>query len=157
MPHHTIAVDLGPRRVARSRVVSVDAPTLYAALADPRRHHELDGSDTVGSAVSGPSPLTVGDVFTVGMTLGPVRYRMQNTVTEQIPDRILEWSLPAGHRWRWELDPQSDGSTRVTEVFDYRGGRIPWLMELLGFPRRNARGIERTLARLDAHFAGTTS
>ena len=153
MPQTEI-VDLGARRVARRRLVNVDASTLYAALANPRRHHELDGSGTVSAVVDGPETLTQGDSFSVGMRLGPVKYRMRNLVTEAIPGRVIEWSLPAGHRWRWELAPVGAGGTQVTEVFDYRGARIPWLMELLGFPRRNGVGIEHTLAGLEARFGG---
>lgn len=148
----TETVDLGPRRVARRRTVRVEAETLFAALADPRRHHELDGSGTVSAVVDGPDTLAQGDTFTVGMRIGPVRYRMSNRVTELVPGRVLEWQLPAGHRWRWELAPAGAAATRVTEVFDYRGSRLPWLMELLGFPRRNGLGIERTLAGLESRF-----
>lgn len=152
MPHQTEIVDLGARRVARRRIVAIEADTLYAALANPRRHHELDGSGTVSAVVDGPATLSQGDSFAVGMRIGPVKYRMRNLVTEAIPGRIIEWGLPAGHRWRWELTPVGDSATQVTEVFDYRGARIPWLMALLGFPRRNAVGIERTLAGLEARF-----
>ncbi|KAM9861844.1 SRPBCC family protein [Leucobacter sp. BZR 635] len=152
MQHQTEIVDLGRRRVARRRVVAVEAEALYAALANPRRHHELDGSGTVSAVVDGPEALAQGDSFTVGMQLGPVKYRMTNLVTEAIPGRVIEWSLPAGHRWRWELAPLAPGQTQVTEVFDYRGARIPWLMALLGFPRRNGVGIERTLAGLEERF-----
>lgn len=153
MQHITESVDLGPRRVARRRTVRVDAATLYAALADARRHHELDGSGTVSAVVEAPETLALGDTFSVGMRIGPVRYTMRNRVTAAAPGRLLEWRLPAGHRWRWELAPVGADATQVTEVFDYREARIPWLIELLGFPRRNGSGIERTLAGLDARFA----
>lgn len=153
MPQHrTQTIDLGPGRVARRRTVRVDAATLYAALANPHRHHELDGSGTVAAAVTGPERLSKGDTFSVAMRLGPLRYRMRNTVTEATPGHAIEWALPAGHRWRWELSPTSPDETTVTEVFDYRMARLPWLMRALGFPRRNGRGIEETLARLEAQF-----
>lgn len=149
----TTTVDLGPRRVARRRTVRVEAATLYAALADARRHHEIDGSGTVSAVVEAPAALALGDTFAVGMRIGPVKYTMRNRVTAATPGRLLEWRLPAGHRWRWEFAPVGADATQVTEVFDYRGARFPWLIELLGFPRRNAAGIERTLAGLDGRFA----
>lgn len=159
MTNHTEPLDLGPRQVARSRVINAPAATLYRVLENPHRHHEIDGSATVGPRVNGPQRLTAGDSFSVGMRLGPIRYRMRNTVTETGQDRIIEWRLPAGHRWRWELAPVPAGGTRVTEVFDYRESRAPWLLELLGFPHRNGLGIERTLEQLDSRLlpAGATS
>lgn len=156
MTNQTETLDLGPRQVARSRVINAPAAALYRVLENPHRHHEIDGSATVGPRVSGPQHLTTGESFTVGMRLGPIRYRMNNTVTEADHDRIIEWQLPAGHRWRWELAPVPAGGTRVTEVFDYRRSRLPWLLELLGFPRRNGLGIERTLEQLDDRLPPTT-
>lgn len=152
LPSPTDIVDRGPRQVARSRTVSIDAAALYAALEDPRRHHELDGSGTVGAVLSGPYSLRTGDAFTVAMTLGPLRYRMTNRVVAAETGRLLAWRLPAGHSWRWELEPLGDGLTRVTEIFDYREAKVPWLLELLRFPDRNARGIEQTLAGLEGRF-----
>ena len=149
----TETIDLGPHRVARRRVVGVAADTLYAALENPHRHHELDGSGTVSPAVDGPSRLATGDVFTVGMRIGPIRYRMRNLVTAATPNRLIEWQLPAGHRWRWELTPLTPGETIVTEVFDFRDARLGWVMRALGFPRRNGAGIERTLSALENTFA----
>lgn len=152
MPQKTDIVNLGPRRVARSRIVNVDATLLYDVLANPSRHHELDGSGSVGASVHGPASLATGDEFSIAMKLGPVRYQSRNTVTEAVPGKVFEWRLSGGHSWRWELESQADGSTRVTEVFDYREARKPWLVELAGFPRRNVVGIEATLAGLEANF-----
>lgn len=142
------ALDLGPRRVARRRSVALAPEAIYAMLNDPRRHHELDGSGTVQPGVRGPERLALGDAFSVAMRLGPIRYRMRNTVTAQEQNRLLEWRLPAGHRWRWELVPAPGGGTVVTEIFDYRASPAARIFEALGIPAKNARGIEHTLARL---------
>ena len=40
-------VDLGPSQVGRTVEVQAPAPELFAIVADPTRHHELDGSGTV--------------------------------------------------------------------------------------------------------------
>ena len=52
---------------------------------------------------------------------------------------------------RWGV-PLVDGGTEVVETFDY--SRYPWfgkaIIEGLGFPGRNQRGIEATLQRLKA-------
>lgn len=152
MQHETETVDLGQGRVARRRFVRVAPEALYEVLSDPHRHHELDGSGTVSAAVVGPTQLQLGDRFTVRMHLGPVRYSMTSTVTEVQPGRVLEWRLPMGQRWRWELAPVGSDATRVTETFDYRGARVPALIKLLRYPSRNATGIERTLAGLERNL-----
>ena len=41
-------IDRGPKAVSRRVVVDLPAEAIFARLVDPRRHHELDGSGTVG-------------------------------------------------------------------------------------------------------------
>lgn len=148
-------VEQGPRRVARMVEVAASSDDVFALVSDPHRHGELDGSGTVGGTVSGPRLLSQGAQFSVAMKQFGVRYRVTSTVTGFEDGRIVEWSSPAGHRWRWELTPLTPTSTRVTETFDYSTvpavqGRV---FELLGFPRRNAAGIEATLRQLASRFA----
>ncbi|MDT5281840.1 MAG: hypothetical protein QOJ20_3035, partial [Mycobacterium sp.] len=56
-------VDAGPRRVSRSVEVSAPAAELFALVADPRRHHELDGSGTVHENIAAPAKLAAGERF----------------------------------------------------------------------------------------------
>ncbi len=145
-------VDAGPHQVSRSVVVRAPAAELFAIVADPRRHGELDGSGTVRDTVSGPERLAPGAAFSVNMRRLGVPYRITSRVTGFEDDRLIEWRHPLGHRWRWEFEPQSDGSTRVTETFDYSkagGGsaKIAYL-RLIRAPRDNAAGIEATLTKL---------
>ena len=44
-------VDAGPLQVSRSVDVAAPASELFAIVADPRRHHEVDGSGTVGDNI----------------------------------------------------------------------------------------------------------
>lgn len=50
-------VDRGPRQVSRRVEVAAPAAELYAIVADPRRHHELDGSGTVRDNITMPPQL----------------------------------------------------------------------------------------------------
>jgi uncharacterized protein YndB with AHSA1/START domain len=139
-----------------SRVVSssidVDAPaeTVFAILADPRQHARIDGSGSVRDTVSGPVRLERGSTFGVDMKLGGVPYRISNRVVEFEEGRRIAWRHFGGHRWRYELEPTPTGGTRVTESFDYSMYATPQrlLVEALGFPARNRRGIEQTLRTL---------
>lgn len=139
-----------------SRVVSasidVDAPaaTVFAILADPRQHARIDGSGSVRDTVSGPQRLERGATFGVDMKLAGVPYRISNRVVEFEDGRLIAWRHFGGHRWRYELEPTAEGGTRVTESFDYSMYAAPQrlLIEALGFPARNRRGIEQTLVTL---------
>jgi uncharacterized protein YndB with AHSA1/START domain len=143
-------VDNGPRKVTRSVEVDRPAGELFALVADPHRHRELDGSGTVQDTVTGPHELHEGDKFSVKMKMYGLPYRITSRVTELVADRVVEWQHPGGHRWRWEFTPVGEGRTTVSETFDY--STVPGVqakaLEVFGFPRKNAAGIEATLKKL---------
>ena len=135
--------------------MSASAQELFAVLADPHRHGELDGSGTVRDTVHGPQQLAQDARFSVNMKQYGVPYRITSRVTQYVPDRLIEWQHPLGHRWRWEFLPQADGSTLVTETFDYStvGSVQAKALELFRVPQQNASGIEATLGKLRQRHA----
>jgi hypothetical protein len=152
------AVDAGPNQVSRSVEVHAPAADLFAIVADPHRHHELDGSGTVGDNLRAPQRLVAGARFTTKMTMFGVPYRITSTVTAMKPNELIEWRHPVGHHWRWEFAATTPTITRVTETFDYRDtgllkGRLKYY-ERTGFAKRNAAGIEATLTKLRDRYAG---
>lgn len=151
-------VDAGPRRVSRSVEVAAPAAELYAMAADPRRHHELDGSGTVRDNIKAPTKLDVGSKFSTSMKMYGLPYRITSTVTALKPNEVVEWRHPMGHRWRWEFEALSPTLTRVTETFDYHNAgaiknRLKYY-ERIGARKGNAAGIEATLAKLRDRYAG---
>ena len=152
------AVDAGRNQVSRSVEVHAPAADLFAIVADPRRHHELDGSGTVGDNLRAPHRLVAGARFTTKMTMFGVPYRITSTVTAMKPNELIEWRHPVGHHWRWEFAATTPTITRVTETFDYRDtgllkDRLKYY-ERTGFAKRNAAGIEATLTKLRDRYAG---
>jgi polyketide cyclase/dehydrase/lipid transport protein len=149
-------VDAGPHRVSRSVQVGAPAADLYAMVADPRRHHELDGSGTVRENVRCPLKIAEGSKFSTKMRMFGLPYRIVSTVTAAKPHERFEWRHPVGHRWRWEFEALSPTTTRVTETFDYHNaGRIKNALkyyERFGFAKGNAKGIEATLTKLAANY-----
>jgi len=148
------AVDTGRRNVSRTAEVHAPPAELFEMVADPRRHGELDGSGTVMATVSGPGRLAQGARFSVKMKQFGVPYQITSLVTDFDDGRVLEWRNPLGHRWRWEFTPSAGDSTRVTETFDYSQASPlrARALELLGYPQRNAAGIEATLRKLQERY-----
>ena len=138
------------RVVTESTVVAAPAETVFAILADPRQHPRIDGSGTVKGGIKGPDKLSKGATFGVDMKMYGVPYKIRNTVVEYDEGRRIAWRHFGGHRWRYVLEPQADGSTKVTESFDYSmySGLKAKAIELAGFPAKNRQGIVATLERL---------
>ncbi|CAN5178141.1 hypothetical protein BH09ACT8_BH09ACT8_10920 [soil metagenome] len=149
-------VDNGPDQVSRSVEVNAPAAELFAMVADPRRHHEVDGSGTVNDNIKAPAKLVAGAKFSTKMTMKGVPYWIVSTVTALKPDELVEWRHPLGHHWRWEFEAISPTVTRVTETFDYRNtGALKDSLryyERTGFAKDNAKGIEATLTKLAAKY-----
>lgn len=145
-----------------TREVAADAGTVFALLADPRRHPEIDGSDTVRAA-AGTSVLTgTGQVFVMSMdqtALGHPEvsdYETENLVVEFVPDALLTWETarpgkhPTGLWWSWALEPLGPGRVRVTHTYDWSRVTDPALLARINFPRIPEDALRRTLDRLAA-------
>ncbi|QWC84407.1 SRPBCC family protein [Nocardioidaceae bacterium] len=149
-------VDAGPQKVARSIEVAAPPSQIFALVANPHRHHELDGSGTVKDKVSGPERLTEGDSFTVSMKQFGLPYKIKSRaveVSEEPGHAVVAWKHPMGHTWRWEMQQVGEGRTQVTETFDYSTALVPKALELAGFPKKNGEGIASTLRNLARRFS----
>jgi uncharacterized protein YndB with AHSA1/START domain len=143
------------RQVSGTAIIAAPAERIFALLTDPAQHPLIDGTGSVLAVqAGGPDRLTRGSKFGMDMKIG-APYKILNTVVEYDQDRLIAWRHFYGHRWRWQLTPLGGGSTEVTETFDWSTARIPLLLTLSPFPRRNQRGIEKSLERL-AHMAAAS-
>lgn len=161
-----VRVQAGPTAISYSITVNADADELWRLLADPHRHHEVDGSGTVKPKVTGPHRLSVGDEFSVHMVMYRVPYVMKLVTTAAEPGRLIEWRHPGGHRWRWEFetlehdadtntdDAEAGPRTRVTETFDYSGVKplVARGYRLLRRTNENDKGIRSSLTRLAGRY-----
>src|SRR5712691_7402968 len=107
------------------RTIPQPPEAIFAFLADPRRHHDIDGSGAVREAKSGPERVKLGDQFSMAMKLG-IPYTMVSTIIEFEDNRRIAWQsrspglmgkLTGGRIWRYELEPV-EGGTRVRETWD---------------------------------------
>ncbi|QIG43250.1 hypothetical protein G5V58_11220 [Nocardioides anomalus] len=130
--------------VSASRIVAAPADVVFALVADPAQQPGWDGNDNLGSAETGQRVRGVGDVFTMTLLRGAVR---ENHVVEFDEGRLIAWrpaepgATPPGHLWRWELEPLTDGRTRVTHTYDWTA---------LDDPARLERARATTSAALQA-------
>jgi uncharacterized protein YndB with AHSA1/START domain len=139
------------RQVSTSRTIAADRQRIFDLLADPSMHAVIDGSGTVNDVQDGgPARLEQGARFGMSMRMG-APYKVLNTVVEFEEGERIAWRHFHGHRWRYELEDAPDGGTRVTETFDWSTARTRWPLELAGIPKRNLRGMERTLENLDRY------
>jgi uncharacterized protein YndB with AHSA1/START domain len=143
---------------ARAELTIAAPPSaVFAVLADPQRHPEIDGSGTVRRVQQSDLPLRVGSTFDVHMQRG-FPYTTRNTVLELETDRVVAWSttpltkplswMIGGRIWRYELAPDGDG-TRVTETWDLRPERNRQLVRpLAGDPAADMKGTLERLRQL---------
>ena len=141
-------------RLSVERTVQASPSAVFALLADPSRHRDIDGSGTLVGAVEGSRRLALGDVFGMDMKAGG-RYRMLNTVVELEEDRRVAWQarpdLPrvarfvGGRIWRYELEPVG-GGTRVRETWDTDQEAVPYLVNVLAPLTRIS--MNRTMDRI---------
>ena len=85
-----------PDLTRRERLIAAPPEAIWALVADPRRHHEIDGSGTVRDAKNMPERLELGSKFGMSMKLG-LPYSMVSEVIEFEPDRRIAWqTFPPG-------------------------------------------------------------
>jgi uncharacterized protein YndB with AHSA1/START domain len=133
--------------VSASRTIAAAPETIFELIADPAQQPRGDGNDNLVEAAPGQRVREVGDVFTMTNTGGNVR---ENHVVEFEEGRLIAWNpseagKPApGHLWRWQLEPTSQGTTRVTHTYDWSR-----LTDENRIPRARRTGPEQLAASLD--------
>ena len=159
--------------VAVSRRICAPAHDIFQVLADPARHLEFDGSESLRGADSTAVISGVGDVFVMKMYFPHLGdYEMNNHVVEYEEDRRIGWEPEAGRghpnaapdspesarwgqRWSYQLIPDGPDATIVTEIYDC--SKAPE-KERAGMDNGRVwiESMTKTLERLDALCAGSS-
>jgi len=107
--------------VSASREIAAPAHVVFELIADPSRQPEWDGNDNLAASDS-PRVTKAGEAFEMTNTGGKVR---ANHVVAFEEGRLIAWRPSAvgepqpGHEWRWEVEPISATSCRVTHTYDW--------------------------------------
>jgi uncharacterized protein YndB with AHSA1/START domain len=137
------------------RFIPAPPEAIFDLLADPARHHDIDGSGTVKQATEGSRRLQLGDRFGMDMKLG-LSYKMVSEIVEFEENRRIAWQSKAsigvmnrfigGRIWRYELEP-GDGGTLVRETWDISKEKVPAMVRPMR--AKTKQNMERTLERIE--------
>ncbi|MBV8983306.1 MAG: SRPBCC family protein [Acidimicrobiia bacterium] len=147
-------------RVSVTRRVVAPANRIFSLVSDPLGHVEIDGSGMLQAAPDARPLTAVGQTFHMDMDRRPLgdvpnmgEYKVHCTVTQLIPDRLIEWTVgavgkpAAGHVYGWQIEPLSDRECLVsnycdwTNVSDELRSRFSW-------PVVPADRLEKSVERL---------
>jgi len=153
-------------RVTVGRRIAAPAHAIFRLVADPARHVDIDGSGML-QAAPGARPLTaVGQTFDMDMDRRPLgdiphmaEYQVRCTVTQLIPDRLIEWAVravgkpPAGHVYGWRIEPLTDGACLVSHYCDWANisdelrAKFQWPVVPVDRLQRSVENLDRLATR----------
>ena len=119
-------------RVTATRRIAASAHAIFLLVSDPARHVDIDGSGMLQAAPDARPLTEVGQTFDMDMDRRPLgdipnmaEYKVRCTVTQLIPDRLIEWTVravgkpPAGHVYGWQIESLTDGECLVSNYYDW--------------------------------------
>ncbi len=152
-------------RMSTTRVIAASPDRVFAALADPANHQDIEPTDWVRDAVDAAPLDHVGQMFSVNMYLEQAGgdYVMENKVSDFERDRVIGWlpgQTPAGGDWaaggwwwRYDLAPSGDG-TEVTLTYDWTDTPQSFRDFVGSMPPFPPEYLDQSLAGLDAVVRG---
>jgi hypothetical protein len=153
---------MSSERISATRRIAAPASKIFEIVSSPDGHIQIDGSGML-EASPGAKPLTaVGDTFDMDMDRTPlndipnlVKYNVRNTVTQFVPDRLIEWTVgsadrpPLGHVYGWQIEPVSDTESEVTNYCDWTAisqetkDRRPWPVVPVEMLEKSVQNLDR--------------
>lgn len=145
-----------PRQITVSRVIDAPVERVFAFLADPDRHPEIDGSGQLRRSRTHTALTDVGEVFTTEMHDDEAgNYRADNVVTTYVRDQAIGWAPgpeggePTGHTYTFRLTPRGPDRTLVTQTYDWAAVADDLVPEFPTTSRDElAAGLDRMAAAL---------
>lgn len=155
------------QRVSARRRIKASAHALFEIVSNPEGHVRIDGSGMLEAAPDAQRLTAVGDVFDMAMDRTPlddipglVKYTVRNTVTQLVPDRLVEWTIgavdqpPLGHVYGWKLEAVNDNETDVTNYCDWTNITPELRARRPDWPIVPVSMLEQSVANLDEIATG---
>jgi len=151
---------MAPERVAASITLEAPAEEVFAVLADPAAHADIDGTGWVRGSLQGDRITAAGQVFRMAMyhpNHPDGDYKIANLVEVFDEPRTIGWKPGTesetgdlsfgGWTWRYDLDPAGPSRTKVTLTYDWSQVG-PEVREYLSFPAFEPGHLDRSLHHL---------
>ena len=143
------------QQIQVSRIIEAPVERVFALLADPDRHPDLDGTGMLRASRTHTVITEVGDVLIMDLnTEDHGAYQAQSVVTTYVRDRALGWSPgpvdgdPFGDTYTFTLEPDGNDLTLVTLSYDWSAVTDEQLLAMM--PQVSREDLTRSLDKLAA-------
>jgi hypothetical protein len=153
---------MSSERISATRRIAAPASKIFEIVSSPDGHIQIDGSGMLEASPEAKPLTAVGDTFDMDMDRTPlndipnlVKYNVRNTVTQFVPDRLIEWTVgsadrpPLGHVYGWQIEPVSDTESEVTNYCDWTAisqetkDRRPWPVVPVEMLEKSVQNLDR--------------
>jgi Polyketide cyclase / dehydrase and lipid transport len=148
-------------RVTASTTIEAAPEAVFAVLADPSAHADIDGTGWVRESLDGDRITAAGQVFRMAMyheNHPDKDYKMANRVEVFDKPRAIAWrpgqespetaELSFGG-WIWRYDLEATGPSRTTVTLTYDWSAVPpHVREYLQFPPFEQDHLDNSLQHL---------
>ena len=148
-------------RVVVSKTIEATPEAVFAVLADPSAHADIDGTGWVRESLDGSRIIAAGQVFRMAMrhpNHPDNDYKVANRVEVFDEPRAIAWQpgteLPetgelsfGGWIWRYDLEATGPSRTTVTLTYDWSAVPAP-VREHIQFPPFGLDHLDNSLQHL---------
>ena len=148
-------------RIAVSTTIEANSEAVFAVLADPSAHAEVDGTGWVRDSLDGDRITAAGQVFRMAMyheNHPDKDYKMANLVEVYDKPRAIAWKpgteepetgalSVGGWIWRYDLESTGPSQTKVTLTYDWSAVG-PEVREYIQFPPFGQDHLDSSLQHL---------
>jgi hypothetical protein len=150
-----------PERIIVSTTIEATPEQVFAVLADPSAHVDIDGTGWLHAPLDGERITAAGQVFRMAMyheNHPDKDYEMANLVDVFDEPRAIGWKPGqesadtgelgfGGWTWRYDLEAAGPSSTTVALTYDWSAVPPP-VREFISFPPFERPYLERSLQHL---------
>ena len=146
-------------RFELQRPIPAPAADIFRVVSDPAGHVAID-STGMPQSYTGEPATKVGDEFVIHMDRESLndfplgKYDVTVRITTFEPDKEIAWTIVGqlqpqiGHVYGYQLEPQDDGTTLVTQYYDWSDIHPEWRERDI-FPIISELALRATLGCLE--------